>query len=165
MYEKQALDVYTQERRRRPEQLTRADDQEAVPVPFSQGLAASPGALLDTPRLQGHGASPIRVAAMQQMKYSNLRGSTASTIEINLEAAANNPCVTGSPDIDYLGTVVIDVTTRRVDFSGRVDESPRSKCMQLQTGVPASLSLRCLLFLAKHLGIYLAVPIGMSQLM
>lgn len=38
--------------------------------------------------------------------------------------AANNACYTGSPDIDYFGTVTIDVSTGQVRFDGKVDEFP-----------------------------------------
>lgn len=58
------------------------------------------------------------------MKFKNLRGSSTSTIQIDLEGASNNPCYTGSPDIDYEGTFTIDVGRRIVEFTGKIDAFP-----------------------------------------
>jgi Domain of unknown function (DUF4157)/Protein of unknown function (DUF3238) len=57
-------------------------------------------------------------------KYSKLRGSVVSLIKVDLNAAANNPCYSGSPDIDYLGTVTIDAAVRKVKFGGLIDAFP-----------------------------------------
>ncbi len=58
------------------------------------------------------------------MKFKSLRGSSSSTIQIDLEGASNNPCYSGSPDIDYEGTFAIDVGKRTVEFDGKIDDFP-----------------------------------------
>lgn len=58
-----------------------------------------------------------------RMSFSNLR-SSSGLIKVDLKASANNPCQSGSPDIDYEGTIAIDVGTRTVEFDGRIDEFP-----------------------------------------
>jgi hypothetical protein len=58
------------------------------------------------------------------MKYSNLRGSLLTVIKVDLSAASNNPCYSGSPDIDYVGTVIINPAARVVDFEGKIDAFP-----------------------------------------
>ncbi len=58
------------------------------------------------------------------MSFSRLRGSSTSKIQVNLKGASNNPCYTGSPDIDYEGTITIDVGRRTVEFAGKIDEFP-----------------------------------------
>jgi hypothetical protein len=59
-----------------------------------------------------------------RMKFSNPRGSVASLIQVDLVAASSNPCFSGSPDIDYLGNIIIDTPSRKVELSGRIDEFP-----------------------------------------
>jgi hypothetical protein len=59
-----------------------------------------------------------------KMKYSNLRGSLLTVIKVDLNAASNNPCYSGSPDIDYVGTVIINPAARVVDFEGKIDAFP-----------------------------------------
>jgi hypothetical protein len=70
-----------------------------------------------------------------RMKFSNfncLSPCTASnrTMTVQLQGAANNPCFTGSPDIDYRGTVTIQISSlssgqvAQVSFNGFVDDFP-----------------------------------------
>jgi hypothetical protein len=61
---------------------------------------------------------------VSKMKYSNLRGSLLTVIKVDLKAASNNPCYSGSPDIDYEGTVTIKPAARIVDFEGKLDAFP-----------------------------------------
>ena len=58
------------------------------------------------------------------MSFGGVRGSIDTQWHLDLQAAANNPLFTGSPDIDAIGTFSIDVSTRRVHFTGKVDEFP-----------------------------------------
>jgi hypothetical protein len=53
------------------------------------------------------------------MAFSKLRGSPGSLIQGDLTGASNNPCYGGTPDIDYSGTVTINVGARRVEFDAR----------------------------------------------
>jgi hypothetical protein len=57
------------------------------------------------------------------MSFSNLR-SSSGLIQVDLKAAANNPCHRGSPYIDYEGTITINVGARTVEFNGKIDEFP-----------------------------------------
>jgi len=68
-------------------------------------------------RCTGHGKT-------SNMKFFNLRGSSATVIEVELEGASNNPCYRGSPDIDYEATVFIDVSERTVAVKSKIDEFP-----------------------------------------
>lgn len=45
-------------------------------------------------------------------------------IHVDVAGAANNPCFGGSPDIDYVGTVSVDLAHRTVSFEGRVNRFP-----------------------------------------
>jgi Domain of unknown function (DUF4157)/Protein of unknown function (DUF3238) len=56
--------------------------------------------------------------------FSKPRGSAASLIEVDMVGASNNPCYSGSPDIDYEGTARIDVPGRTVTFDGKIDDFP-----------------------------------------
>lgn len=58
-----------------------------------------------------------------RMSFSNLR-SSSGLVKVDLKAAADNPCQSGSPDIDYEGTITINVGTRTVEFDGKIDEFP-----------------------------------------
>lgn len=58
-----------------------------------------------------------------RMHWSNLRRS-GNVVSLDLAAAANNPCFTGSPDIDYQGTLTVDLSTRTVSFQGLVNGFP-----------------------------------------
>ena len=46
------------------------------------------------------------------------------TIWANVAGAANNPCFTGSPDIDYVGAVFVDLATKTITFEGKVNGFP-----------------------------------------
>ena len=72
-----------------------------------------------------------------RMKFLNLRGNTTvdpeggvlidpreKIVQIDVDAAANNPCVTGSPDIDFYGAIVIDPEAGTLEFNGMVDGFP-----------------------------------------
>ena len=41
-----------------------------------------------------------------------------------LNGASNNPCHGGSPDIDYKGTITIDLAARSIEFDGKIDAFP-----------------------------------------
>jgi hypothetical protein len=47
-----------------------------------------------------------------------------NVVTVGLSAAANNPCFSGSFDIDYVGTVTIDLDTHSVSFDGAVNGFP-----------------------------------------
>ena len=49
---------------------------------------------------------------------------TGAKLEIEMECAANNPCFTGSPDIDIKGTFVIDFNAKKLRFDGKVEDFP-----------------------------------------
>jgi hypothetical protein len=84
-----------------------------------------------------------RSANTRNMHFSNLRASSTSTVEIDLAAAARNPCLWPTPDIDYVGTITIDVAARTVSFQGSVDEFPAFEMYSSVDGGPAkSLFLR-----------------------
>jgi hypothetical protein len=77
------------------------------------------------------------------MRFFGLRGSSASTIEIDLSGSATNPCVPFAPDIDYIGTITIDPTSKTVSFVGFVDEFPAFEMFVSIDGRPAkSIFLR-----------------------
>jgi hypothetical protein len=59
-----------------------------------------------------------------RMNFSNLTTLSESKFMFSLSGAANNPCATGSPDIDYVGKVIVDLTARTVFFDGFVDLFP-----------------------------------------
>lgn len=57
------------------------------------------------------------------MYWSNLRQHNGSIL-VDVNGAAGNPCFTGAPEIDYEGTVTIDVAGHTVSFDGRVNGFP-----------------------------------------
>jgi hypothetical protein len=59
-----------------------------------------------------------------RMQFFNMRIVTPTIISVQVRAAANNPCFFGSPDIDYEGTIILDVSTSQVTFEGKVDAFP-----------------------------------------
>ena len=65
-----------------------------------------------------------QTASNSGMRFFNLRGSRSSSINIDLEGAANNPCAIGSPYIDYKGTLTINISTRSVAFDGLIEPFP-----------------------------------------
>jgi hypothetical protein len=58
-----------------------------------------------------------------QMLWSNLRQHNGDIL-VDLSGAAGNPCFTGAPEIDYEGTVTIDVRAHTVTFDGLVNGFP-----------------------------------------
>jgi hypothetical protein len=52
------------------------------------------------------------------------RGSSINFVEVDMKCAASNPCVVPSPDIDYLGTITIDPSLRRIELDGLIDDFP-----------------------------------------
>jgi hypothetical protein len=62
-------------------------------------------------------------ASTARMHWSDVRRS-GSVIELDISAASNNPCFSGSPDIHYVGTVSIDLAGRTISFQGLVKGFP-----------------------------------------
>lgn len=69
-------------------------------------------------------AACTRKGRTSDMSFSHLRGSSGSLIQVDLKGASNNPCYSGSPDIDYEGTVTINVGARTVELDGKIDQFP-----------------------------------------
>lgn len=126
MAEKHTAEVHTQERRRRPEQSVEAADHEATPAPFVEGVAASPGTLLDTLKLHGRGASPLRTAALQHMQQTVGNRATQRFIQ----RAARTP----SPPVGE------DLAQRIQMASGRGHSLDTAVQRQLEQGLGADLS-------------------------
>jgi len=66
-------------------------------------------------------------ADTSRMHFSGLRGAASSVIQIDLMGSGHDPCTFGAGligDIDYIGTVTINVNARTVGFSGRVEPFP-----------------------------------------
>ncbi|KAF5854843.1 hypothetical protein ETB97_011061 [Aspergillus alliaceus] len=59
----------------------------------------------------------------ESMRFRLLSGSNTSVV-LGFQAARNNPLVTGSPDIDLMGTLIVDHDDKFVEFVGKVDEFP-----------------------------------------
>ncbi len=59
-----------------------------------------------------------------RMQFSSVRASPSGAIEVDLGAASNNPCFSGSPDIDYFGKISVNPVARTVEFDGKVDDFP-----------------------------------------
>lgn len=57
-------------------------------------------------------------------RFFDLMGIPDRQIAIKLEAAASNPCVPTSPQINHRGLIVIDVNSRQVKYAGAIDEFP-----------------------------------------
>ena len=83
-------------------------------------------------------------ADTSDMTFRDLRGAPDSLIHIDLRGAANNPCFTGSPDIDYTGTVTIDTRARTVAFAGMIDAFPAFEMYASIDGGPALTLFRTL---------------------
>lgn len=66
----------------------------------------------------------LQQADTSRMQFTDLRGDPGSLVHVDLVAAANNPCFTGSPDIDCSGTITINVQARTVAFDGVIDAFP-----------------------------------------
>jgi hypothetical protein len=52
------------------------------------------------------------------------RGSSVNFVEVDMKCAANNPLVATSPDIDYVGTITIDPTVRKLELDAKIDDFP-----------------------------------------
>jgi hypothetical protein len=63
-------------------------------------------------------------AETNRMSFHNLRILSSTTLSLQYRSAANNPLVTGSPDIDFDGTILVDLTAMTVTIDGRIDEFP-----------------------------------------
>jgi uncharacterized protein DUF4157/protein-glutamine gamma-glutamyltransferase-like protein len=63
-------------------------------------------------------------ASKSRMKFTKIEKSGLHAIDARLAGAANNPCFTGSPDIDYEGLLRIDAGLKYVSFVGRIDDFP-----------------------------------------
>ncbi len=126
MAEKQTVEVHTQERQRHPAQSVEATDHEAAPAPFFEGMAASPGTLLDTLKLHGRGASPLRMAALQHMQQTVGNRATQRFIQ----RAARTP----SPPVGE------DLAQRIQIASGRGHSLDTAVQRQLEQGLGADLS-------------------------
>lgn len=61
-------------------------------------------------------------ASTKNMRFLRLRGSS-SRFEFDVEAAARNPLLP-SPDVDFTGTITVDVAARTIRFNGKVDQCP-----------------------------------------
>ncbi|CAG8631686.1 15732_t:CDS:10 [Dentiscutata erythropus] len=59
----------------------------------------------------------------KDMSFS-LKSGSYERVELRFSAARNNPLVTGSPDIDLKGTLVIDRKKKIFSFKGKVDDFP-----------------------------------------
>lgn len=57
-----------------------------------------------------------------------------SVLTLDLEAASNNGCFSGSPDIDYEGTLTLNKVTRILEFVGKVDDFPAFESYVLVNG-------------------------------
>ncbi|KAL9100192.1 MAG: hypothetical protein Q9187_009393, partial [Circinaria calcarea] len=57
------------------------------------------------------------------MAFGVLSGSSTKVV-LDFKAAENNPLVTGSPNIDLIGTLTVDRVNKFVEFVGKVDEFP-----------------------------------------
>lgn len=64
---------------------------------------------------------------------------SGSVLTLDLEAAANNGCFTGSPDIDYEGTLKLDKAKRILEFTGKVDDFPAFEAYVAIDGIVTKL--------------------------
>lgn len=69
------------------------------------------------------GDEECRDTATGQMAWTNLRQHNGDIL-VDLSGAAGNPCFSGAPEIDYEGTVVIDVSAHTITFNGLVNGFP-----------------------------------------
>jgi hypothetical protein len=74
-----------------------------------------------------------------RMTFSNPRGISQVSFEIDLLAAESNPCPPlgiYAPDIDYRGTIYMDFRTRQILFQGYLDQFPAFEmyAMEYQQG-------------------------------
>ena len=62
-------------------------------------------------------------AATNRMRFLRLAGRAPGAIGVEISAAAHNPLMP-SPDVDFVGSVRIDVTRRSISFEGKLDQCP-----------------------------------------
>ena len=72
----------------------------------------------------------------ENMAFEELSGSPDRVV-LGFKAARHNPLVTGSPDIDLVGTLTVDRVGRFVEFVGKVDEFPAFEAYASINGGPA----------------------------
>jgi hypothetical protein len=65
-----------------------------------------------------------REGKISGIRFSSLEGTSDRQIFVSLQAGASNPCFRGSPEINYKGTIRIDVNSRVVEYAGFIDEFP-----------------------------------------
>ncbi len=63
-------------------------------------------------------------ASTSNMHWTDPWWHASGILAISVTGAANNPCFSGSPDIDYEGTYYIDLNTRELTFNGKVNGFP-----------------------------------------
>jgi hypothetical protein len=51
-------------------------------------------------------------------------GPSVNLVQVDMKCAANNPLVTTSPDIDYVGTITIDPSRRKLELDALIDAFP-----------------------------------------
>ncbi|THC97665.1 hypothetical protein EYZ11_002828 [Aspergillus tanneri] len=74
------------------------------------------------------------------MAFKVLKGSSTRVV-LEFQAAQNNPLVTGSPDIDLIGTLTVDRVDQFVEFVGKVDEFPAFEAyVSINGGSPRTIA-------------------------
>ncbi|KAI9862247.1 MAG: hypothetical protein M1813_004722 [Trichoglossum hirsutum] len=74
------------------------------------------------------------------MAFKELSGSSSKVV-LDFKAARNNPLVTGSPDIDLIGTLTVDRVNKFVEFVGKVDEFPAFEAyVSINGGSPSTIA-------------------------
>jgi hypothetical protein len=68
---------------------------------------------------------------------------SSQVIRIEVYGASNNPCAVGSPDIDYRGTITIDVPAEKISFSGYIDAFPAYEMYMSINEQPARTMFNC----------------------
>ncbi|HEY0640895.1 MAG TPA: DUF3238 domain-containing protein [Pseudonocardiaceae bacterium] len=63
-------------------------------------------------------------ADTSRMRFSGLRWRDHDALELDVLAAATNPCLGGSPALGFAGTFTIDLAHRALTFDGRVKPFP-----------------------------------------
>ena len=75
-----------------------------------------------------------------RMYFYDLQVLTDTTLSIKLRGETNNPCFSGSPDIDYEGEIKFDVVNKEFSFDGYVDAFPAFEMyVTLNNGAPISV--------------------------
>ena len=74
------------------------------------------------------------------MAFNLILGSNNKVI-LDFKAARNNPLVTGSPDIDLVGTLTVDRVGKFVEFVGKVDDFPAFEAyVSINGGAPRAVA-------------------------